>query len=565
MKRTYSRRQFLRTSGTGALATGLGSVNIINRACTPEGPYDLLIRGGIVYDGLGNPGLEADVAIRGERIVGIGKKLNASRATRVLDASGLAVSPGFIDMHTHTGVHLIANPLAESHIRQGITTEISGNCGSSPFPAVDSRIPEVEEMLKEQFQVDFTWRDMEGFFQRLEEQGIALNYATFVGHGVIRGKVVGYEDQPASPEQISEMQRMVEEHMRAGAWGLSTGLEYTPSSFADTHEIIQLCQKVAELGGIHSTHMRNEDNYVLESIDETIEIARETGVSTQISHLKMALPANWHKIDEVFARIEKADKEGIRILADRYPYIAAATGLGTFFPGWARAGSTEDFIQRLEDPAMDPRFRAHLKEAELAIGSWKNVRITAVVTDKNKAYEGLDIVAGAEIAGKQPYDFIRDIIIEEKNQVGMVKFAMNEDNLKRILAHPLVTVGSDGNAVADYGVLGKGKPHPRYYGTFPRYLGKYVREEKILTWPEAIQKITSVTAQKLGFKDRGQISRDYYADLVVFDPETIIDRATFDDPHQYPEGIHSVVVNGSPVFHEGECTGELSGKILKKG
>jgi N-acyl-D-amino-acid deacylase len=406
---------------------------------------------------------------------------------------------------------------------------------------------------------------MEGFFQRLEEQGIALNYATFIGHGTIRGKVVGYEDQPATPDQISLMQVLIEEHMHAGAWGLSTGLEYTPSSFGDTAEIIQLCHKVAELGGIHSIHMRNEDNYVLESIDETIQIARETGVSTQISHLKMALPANWHKIDEALARIEQARDAGLSILADRYPYIAASTGLSTFFPEWARAGSTEDFIQRLNNPGLDSQFRAHLKNAELEIESWKNVRISSVVTEKNKTFEGLDIINCSELSGKQPYEFMRDIIIEEENQVNMVKFVMNEDNLKQILAHPLVTVGSDGNAVATYGVLGTGKPHPRFYGTFPRFLGKYVREENILTWPEAIQKITSLTAQKLGFAGRGQISRDYYADLVLFDPETIIDRATFDDPHQYPDGIQTVIVNGTVVLHEGESTGELSGKILKKG
>lgn len=565
MNRTYSRRKFLQTTVTGALAAGTGILHFSNRGCTPQGPYDLLIRGGTVYDGLGNPGIEADVAIRGDRIVGIGNRLNAGKAGRILEAKGLAVTPGFIDMHTHTGAHLIANPLAESHIRQGITTEISGNCGGSPFPIVDSSIHESIEYMKNHFQVDLTWRDMEGFFQRLEEQGIALNYATFVGHGVIRGKVVGYEDRRATPDQISEMQRLIEEHMLAGAWGLSTGLEYTPSSFGDTDEIIQLCHKVAELGGIHSTHMRNEDNYVLEAIDEAIEIARETGVSTQISHLKMALPANWYKIDEALARIEQADNEGIRILADRYPYIAASTGLGTFFPEWARSGNSEDFIRRLNDPALDSRFRTHLNKAEQEIESWKNVRISAVISEKNKVYEGLDIIAAAELANKEPYEFMRDIITEEKNQVSMVKFVMDEDNLKQILAHPLVTVGSDGNAVATYGVLGKGKPHPRYYGTFPRFLGKYVREEEILTWPEAIQKITSVTAQKLGFKDRGQIAMDYFADLVLFDPETIIDRATFDDPHQYPKGIQTVIVNGKVVLHEEETTGELSGKILRKG
>lgn len=564
MKEKLTRRAFIHTSVKGAMVVGTSTAPFFIGSCSSKKQYDLIIAGGTVFDGLGNPGKETDVAIKDDKIVHIGNKLNRNQAGKIIEAKGMVVSPGFIDMHTHTDMELLANPLAESHIRQGITTEISGNCGGSPFPVSPESAEEMKQDLKRKYDVDLTWNNITGFFQRLEEKGMALNYATFVGHGSLRGSVVGFNDESATPEQIAQMKSVLEQNLKAGAWGLSTGLEYAPSSYADTDELIELCHVVAAQNGIHATHMRDEGDGVLESIDEAIRIAEETGVSTQISHLKMAYPRNWHKIDTALEKIEKANEDGIRILADRYPYIAGATGLSIYFPLWARQGTTKDFVERLKDPSLDNKLRSHLKEQEEKIGTWANVRIASVKTEKNKALEGMNMLDAAGKSGKEPYDFIRELLIEEENAVAMVVFMMNEENLQRILTHPLVSIGSDGSAVAPYGILHKGKPHPRFYGTFPRVLGKYVRDEKILSMPQAIRKMTSVPAGKFGFNGRGRISEGYYADIVVFDPERVKDRATWDDPHQYPEGIETVIVNGKVAVEEGETTGALPGRILKK-
>ena len=564
MKTRFTRRQFLQTSAKGALFIGAGGSQIIIQGCAGNNTYDLIITGGVVYDGLGNPGKEVDIAIRDDRIVLIGESLGRNRADRIIKADGMAVSPGFIDMHTHTDIELLANPLAESHIRQGITTEISGNCGSSPFPVADEVYEEMKKVAKDEYDIDLSWRDITGFFQRLEEKGMALNYVTLLGQGDLRGKVVGFDDRPATPEQITQMKIMLNENMKAGAWGLSTGLEYAPGSYAGTEEIIELCHVVAVNNGIYETHMRDEGDTLLEAMDEAIRIAREAGVSTQISHFKVAYPRNWHKIDAAIEKIDKAKDEGLPIMADRYPYIAGSTGLSLYFPLWARQGTTKDFIARLKDPGLDERLRTHSREQGEKIGSWENIRICSVATDKNRHLEGKNILEAAAEAGKDTYDFMRDLLIEEENQVSMISFMMKEENLRRILAHPLVSIGSDGSAVAPYGVLKKGKPHPRFYGTFPRVLGKYVREEKIMTLPEAIRKMTSVPADKFGFSGRGRISEGYYADLVVFDPGRVTDRATWEDPHQYPVGIEYVVVNGKVAVEGGETTGTLPGRILKK-
>jgi N-acyl-D-amino-acid deacylase len=303
---------------------------------------------------------------------------------------------------------------------------------------------------------------------------------------------------------------------------------------------------------------------LLESLDETIDVARKTGVSVEISHLKIAYPRNWHKIDAALVKIEEAKKNGISIFCDRYPYIAGSTGLSFYFPLWAREGTTDEFLAKLKDPALESRLRAHVAEQEKKLGSWDKVVISSVVTEKNKIFEGKSVLEGAEKTGKSPYDFMKDLLIEERNRVGMVIFMMKEENLKRILAHPLVGVGSDGSAVAPYGLLHRGKPHPRHYGTFPRVLGKYVREEKIVPMPEMLKKITSIPAQKFGFGKRGTLKSGYFADIVIFDPDKVIDKATWTDPHQYPEGIEYVLVNGKVVIKEGDHTGDLPGKVLRK-
>ncbi|MDP2983250.1 MAG: D-aminoacylase [Candidatus Latescibacter sp.] len=532
--------------------------------CASKKEYDLLITGGVVYDGTGSPGREMDVAVKGDRIVKIARKISKDRALDVIEAAGMAVAPGFIDPHTHTDVHLLANPKGESKIHQGVTTEIGGNCGFSHFPLSDRSYEETKKNIDREFSVEVTWRDMKGFMARLEQGGTALNFGTLLGQGKLRDFAMGPNDRPPAPAELEKMKAVVREYIQAGALGLSTGLIYVPGSFAKADEITELCREAAKLGGVYATHMRSEEEGVLDAIDETLTTARDSGVNLEIAHLKANYPRNWSKIDQMLPVLEKAAREGIPLQADRYPYIASATGLDSFFPQWAREGTTADFMARLRDKSLDGKLRQALKEKEARAGAWDKVVISSVLLDKNRSLEGKNILQASAEAKKSPYNFMRDLLLEEENHVSMVHFGMCEENLKRFLAHPLVIVGSDGCAAAPYGVLGKGKPHPRFYGTFPRVLGKYVREEKVLTLPEAVKKMTSLAALKFGLAQRGKIAEGYFADLVVFNPDMVIDKATFENPHQYPEGIPHVVVNGQRVINNGEHTGKLPGKILRK-
>ena len=563
MKKTITRRNFLKKSSKFAAAAGLCGCGILLKGCALKKDFDLIIRGGFILDGSGGEAFEADIGISGDYIKEIGQILSV-RGKSVIEAKNFVVCPGFIDAHDHTDVELLANPKAESSIRQGITTLVSGNCGSSPFPVAEEIYEESRANLKELLQLDLTWRDINGFFSRLEEKGIALNYSTLVGQGTIRGAAMGFNDRPPSQEELEKMKKMVAENIEQGAVGLSSGLEYTPGSYAKADEITELCRIAAQNGGVYATHMRDEGDELIESLDESIEAARKTGVSLQISHYKIAYPRNWHKIDGALAKIEEAKKDGIAISCDRYPYIAGSTGLSFYFPLWAREGTTDEFLAKLKDPALESRLRAHLAEQKKKLGSWDKVVISSVVTEKNKKFEGKSVLAGATETGKNPYDFMKDLLIEEKSRVSMVIFMMKEENLERILSHPLVGIGTDGSAVAPYGLLYRGKPHPRLYGTFPRVLGKYVREEKIVPLPEMMRKITSIPAQKFGLGKRGALKSGYFADIVIFDQDKVIDKATWTDPHQYPEGIEYVLVNGRVVIKEGEHTGDLPGKVLRK-
>jgi len=563
MKKTITRRKFFKKSSKIIAAVGLGGCGILLKGCALKKDFDLIIRGGFILDGSGGEPFEADIGISGNYIKEIGQILSV-RGESVIEAKDLVVCPGFIDAHDHTDIGLLVNPKAESSIRQGITTLVSGNCGSSPFPVAEEIFEETKENLKELFQLDLTWRDINGFFSRIEEKGMALNYSTLVGQGAIRGAAMGFNDRPPSQEELEKMKRMVAENIEYGAVGLSTGLEYSPGSYAKADEIIELCRVTAQNGGVYATHMRDEGDELLESLDETIDVARKTGVSLQISHYKIAYPRNWHKVDAALAKIEEAKKDGISIFCDRYPYIAGSTGLSFYFPLWVKQGTTDEFLAKLKDPALESRLRAHLAEQEEKLGSWDKVVISSVVSEKNKTFEGKSVLAGAKETRKNPYDFMKDLLIEEKSRVGMVIFMMKEENLKRILAHPLVGVGTDGSAVAPYGLLHRGKPHPRHYGTFPRVLGKYVREEKIVPMPEMMRKMTSIPAQKFGLTKRGTLKSGYFADIVIFDPDKVIDKATWTDPHQYPEGIEYVLVNGRVVIKEAEHTGDLPGQVLRK-
>ena len=557
------RRTFIRTAlRTGALASA-GGAGLLLRGCSKGRDLDLLIAGGTIYDGTGGPPFLGDIGLSGGLIRAVGR-LGRGRAAAVVDASGLAVSPGFIDVHDHTAEGLLVNPKAESAVRQGVTTLVSGQCGDSPFPLTDEAFEKTRAAQAAEHGLDVTWRDAAGFLARVEAAGSAVNYATFVGHGSVRAAAMGFGDRVASPVELERMKTLVASAMAGGALGLSSGLQYTPGSFAPTDELIELCRVAARSGGVYATHMRDEEAGILEAVDEALRIAKESPIRLQISHLKVGRAANWPKFPALLERLERARATGVDFRCDRYPYIASSTSLNLVFPLWAREGTTEDFLGRLRDPALQDRLRAEIKAKETELGSWAKVLISSVATDGNRDLEGMNIVEASSKAGKAPFEFMKDLLIEETGRVGMIMFAMSEDHLKTLLAHPLVGIGSDGSAVAPYGPLGKGKPHPRLYGTFPRALGKYVREEKVCALEEMVRKITSMPADHLGFVRRGRLRAGWAADVCVFDPARIADRATFADPAVYPVGVEQVVVNGQVVVDRGEHTGRLPGRVLRK-
>jgi N-acyl-D-amino-acid deacylase len=558
-----TRRRFLEETARAVAAASVVGGGLVLNGCSSRKDFDLVIKDGLVYDGLGNPGLVTDIGISRDLIKYLGK-ISYSRGRAVLEARGLAVAPGFIDVHDHSDVQLLVNPKAESAVHQGITTTISGNCGSSPFPIADEIFEQEKDSLKKRYEIDLTWRDIRGFFSRIEEKGIALNYGTLIGQGAIRGAAMGFNDRAPKPAELEKMKALVSENLKNGALGLSSGLEYTPGSFAQPDELVELCKIVALAGGVYATHMRDEGDTLIESLMETIDVAKKSGVSVQISHFKVAYPRNWGKIDAAIVKIEEAKKDGVDIFCDRYPYIAGATSLDFNFPLWARQGTTEEFLSRLKDPYQDAKLRSYIAEREKKLESWDKVVISYVLTEKNRKFEGKNILEASREAGKPPYEFMRDLLIEENDQVGIVIFMMKEENLTRILAHPLVGIGTDGEARAPYGLLGRGKPHPRVYGTFPRAIGKYVREEKLLKLEEMLKKMTSVPARRFGLQKRGVVRAENIADLVIFDPDKIIDKATWKEPHQYPAGVEYVLVNGEIVIDKGSHTGKLPGKILRK-
>jgi N-acyl-D-amino-acid deacylase len=561
MSKTLPRRNFLKQTAKAAAIAGLSGCGPLLQGCASKKEYDRVVKDALVYDGLGGHPVQADIAIVGDSIKSVGR-IKVGRARDVIAAKGLAVSPGFIDVHDHSDISLLVNPRAESLVHQGITLVVSGQCGASPFPLASATAEEERAAAKSTYGIDLDWTDLAGFFARLETGGIALNYSTLVGQGTVRAAVVGYENRPPTPEERKKMTLLVQDCMREGAFGLSTGLEYTPGSFAAADEIVDLC--LAAAGGVYATHLRDEGDKLLEALEEAIEISRRSGLRLQVSHLKAAYPRNWSKLGPALARIERAKSEGIDIFCDRYPYIAGSTGLNLYFPMWSKEGTTADFVRRLRDPALDAKLRKYLAGQEEKLGSWDRVLLSSVASEKNRELQGKTVLEAAGLSGKDPYEFMRDLLIEENGIVGMIAFMMDEDNLKRVLAHPLVGVGCDGSAVAPYGLLSRGRPHPRNYGTFPRVLGKYVKEEKIITAEAMIRKMTSIPASRFGFERRGVIRAGAFADLVIFDPDRISDRATWVDPHQYPSGIEYVIVNGEIVIKGGEHSGNLPGRILRK-
>src|SRR5215510_925072 len=542
-----SRREFIRTS-TAATALFAGSPAGLLRS---RATADIIVRNGTVFDGLGGAGKEADVVISAGKIAAITRR-SSDRGTVEIDARGLAVAPGFIDIHSHGDGSLWEDPRAESLVRQGITTIVVGQDGSSRAP---------RESASE---------DSRGSFARFAELWIAIdrlqpavNVASMIGLGTVRSAVIGGKDRPATPDELARMQAMVSAAIADGACGASSGLEYTPGAFAPLAELIALCKPLASRRLPYATHMRNEDDRLIEAIDESIAVARGAGCPLQISHLKTQGPRNWPKLDVAFARVAAARAAGCDAAFDRYPYVAYQTGLSNLFPVWSRDDSTGAFIARLTDPSTADRIkRETLAKVEL-IGGWDNVLVASVNNATDRAAEGARLGKYASGLSADPYQTAVGLLQRNRGNVGMVGFAMSEDNLDRILAHPQGMVCSDGGSFAIDGPSRRGHPHPRGLGTFPRILSRYVRERKALKLEQAINKMTALPASRIHLNDRGRLAPSMAADVVVFDPATVADKATFEEPFQYPVGINAVIVNGTVAFRDGQRSDKNAGKSLR--
>ena len=563
--RDLTRRDFTKTVTAGTV--GLLGGSWINSGCRVNGVsnrFNIIIKNGTINDGSGGEAVKRDIGIIGDKIAAIDDLKNATADT-IINGDQLAVSPGFIDIHTHTDLGLMVNSNAESKILQGVTTEVGGNCGASLFPLNEADLQVMDESIFEEFGFNVDWKNINEFLEKLEEQKTSINYATFTGHGRLRSCVVGRNDVPATEEQLKEMKEILKRSMENGSFGLSSGLEYAPGSYSSTEELVELARVVALNNGVYATHIRSEDDAVEEAIQEALAICRESDVSLQISHLKANNPGNWNKLEHILEMLQTASESGMPVNADRYPYIAYSTGLSIFLPLWSLQGNTDEIISRLNDRTQIPKVMQYVEKRGQNIGGWDRVVISSCFSDKNKKWEGKSISDCAEESKISPLEFVRTILIEEKNRVQIVGFGMNEDNLKKVLSSSFVMIGSDGDAVAPHGKLGEGKPHPRYYGTFPRVLGKYSREENLFNLSTAVKKMTSMPAGKLGLSKRGLLAKDCYADIVVFNPETVIDNATFVDPHQFPSGIEYVIVNGQITVKNGKHTGAQAGAVLRHG
>jgi N-acyl-D-amino-acid deacylase len=528
--------------------------------------FDVLIKNGTVYDGTGGKGRKADVATRGDRIAGVGDFQNAT-AKHVIDAHGLAVVPGFINMLSWSVESLIADGRSQSEIRQGVTTEIFGE-GESMGP-VNDRVR--EHMLREQTDIKYeiTWKTLADYLQFLEKRGVSCNVASFIGATTIRENVIGFDDKASTPEQLEQMRALVRHEMEAGALGIGSSLIYPPAFYAKTDELIELCKVAAKYQGKYISHMRSEGNQLLEAFDELLRISREANIPAELYHIKALGKKNWGKMDTLLARIEAAQKEGLRITADMYTYLAGGTGLDSCLPPWTEDGGYPALLQRLRDPAIRKKIAAEIKvdsdkweNLYLAAGSPDRIILADFDAPKLKPLAGKSLAEIAKLRGKDPIETIMDLLVENEKRIGAMYFLMSEENLKKEMAKPWISFGSDEASQAPEGVFLKSISHPRAYGNFARVLGKYVREEKLVSLGEAVRRLSALPATNLGLDHRGFIKEGMFADIVVFDPATIADHATYENPRQYATGVKDVFVNGALVLKEGEHTGAKPGRAL---
>ncbi len=551
-----TRREFL--AAGGVVIAGSACAPAFRIASRPK--HDLVVRGGTVFDGSGAPGVDGDVAISGGVVTQVGGQI-AGRGRDEIDARGKAVSPGFIDVHSHGDETLFADPRTESVVRQGVTTIVVGQDGDSRAPA--ERPTTAAGIVRGALGTSAVFDSMHEFFRAVNNLPPAVNVASMVGLGTIRGLVVGEDDRPATPGELAQMRALVEAALADGACGASTGLEYAPGSFASRGELIALCRPLAARRLPYATHMRNEDDTLIEALDEAIAIARGAGCPLHVSHLKTSGPRNWPKIAQALGRLESAKAAGMDVAFDRYPYVAYQTGLTNLFPIWALDGGADAFLRRLTAPDTADRIRTDTLAKIEKLAGWNSVMISGVANPVDRAAEGQRLGEYAAKLVEDPYALTLALLQRNHTDVGTVVFAMSEDNLQRFLAHPLGMVCSDGGAFALEGPARRGHPHPRGLGTFPRVLGRYVRETRTLSLESAIHKMSGYAASRLGLADRGRLATGMAADVVVFDPATVVDRATFAEPFQYPAGIDAVLVNGSVTLRDGQRSGSRRGRALR--
>jgi len=538
-------------------------------ACTRPSAvgYDIVIRNGRLIDGTGSPWYSGDVGIRDGKIAFIGNLANAE-SKRVLDARGMVVAPGFIDMLGQSELTILVNPRLPSKIFQGITTEITGE-GGSPAP-LNEAIVKAEHLAYEHFKIVPDWTTFRQYFARLEKQGIGINLGSYVGATQVRRVVLGDDNRAPSPAELEQMRSLVRESMRDGSVGVSTSLQYAPAPYATTEELIALAAESAPFGGVYATHLRSEGSAIIPALDEAIRIGREAKVPVEIWHLKAAGKPNWGRMPEIIAHIEEARQSGVDVSANTYAYPAWFNSFSAFIPPWAHDGGDAKLLERLKDPAIRARLR---KEMETPATDWDNewqevpgpeaILVSVVHNPQLESLQGKTIADIARLWGKDAIDTVFDLLIQDDAYTYVAVFGMSEPDVSLALMQPWVSVDNDSQGTAPDGLLGKEHPHPRAYGTFPRILRKYVREEKKLRLEEAIRKFTALPAQRMRLVDRGVLKAGMWADVVVFDPATVSDRATFENPNQLSEGMQYVLVNGIPVIDGGKATDSLPGKVLR--
>jgi N-acyl-D-amino-acid deacylase len=548
----------------------LFSLIIIAVAACKKQEYDVIIRGGNVYDGSGKPPVTTDVAINADTVAFIGD-LSGAVGKKEIDAKGMAVSPGFINMLSWAVGTLILDGNSQSDIRQGVTLEVFGEGGSmGPINAAMKKDEEDAMRRDPDYKYEIDWTTLGEYLESMERRGVAPNIASFVGATTVRIHELGYDNRLANPEEMARMKELVKVAMEEGAMGVGSSLIYAPASYSNTEELIELCKVAGEYGGMYITHMRSEGNAIYAAVDETIRIAAEGKLPAEIYHLKMGGKDNWNKLDGVVAKIDSANKAGLKITTDMYTYPAGATGLDAAMPPWIQEGGLKPWIKRMQDPKT--RKKA-LDEMRKPANNWENllylagsadrVLLLSFANDSLKQFTGKTLAEVAKIYGKSPEETAMDLVIADSTRVGTAYFLMSEENIKKQIALPYMSFGSDAGSPTAEGIFLKSADHPRAYGNFARLLGKYVRDEKVIPLEEAIYKLTALPASNLKIKKRGTLAPGFYADVVVFDPATIQDHATFEKPHQYSTGVQHVFVNGTQVLDKGEHTGAKQGRVVR--